>query len=297
MRKRNFSKNIQIIIFSVILLLWIFIPVYWIIKTAFSPEEEAWNLAPSSNLTLNNFRKIFSGKRELAPGEISMEEVTGVSLTISSTINRPLLNTLWVSVLAVTFTMVVSSLAGYNLARFVYPGKKFASSLILFAYVFPPFILMVPMTLILKRIGLTDSLFGLSIVHLAYTIPFATYMLSGYFMGIPRELDEAAMVDGCSRFQAFLRITLPLAAPGLVTVAIFSFVLSWGDVIFATVLINDVDKYTLPLHIGFFLYGGEIVDPGALAATTIFAGLVPALLYLTVQRFVRMGIVAGAVKG
>jgi ABC-type glycerol-3-phosphate transport system permease component len=193
--------------------------------------------------------------------------------------------------------MVVSSLAGYNLARFVYPGKKFASSLILFAYVFPPFILMVPMTLILKRIGLTDSLFGLSIVHLAYTIPFATYMLSGYFMGIPRELDEAAMVDGCSRFQAFLRITLPLAAPGLVTVAIFSFVLSWGDVIFATVLINDVDKYTLPLHIGFFLYGGEIVDPGALAATTIFAGLVPALLYLTVQRFVRMGIVAGAVKG
>jgi len=297
MRKRNFSKNIQIIIFSVILLLWIFIPVYWIIKTAFSPEEEAWNLAPSSNLTLNNFRKIFSGKRELAPGEISMEEVTGVSLTISSTINRPLLSTLWVSVLAVTFTMVVSSLAGYNLARFVYPGKKFASSLILFAYVFPPFILMVPMTLILKRIGLTDSLFGLSIVHLAYTIPFATYMLSGYFMGIPRELDEAAMVDGCSRFQAFLRITLPLAAPGLVTVAIFSFVLSWGDVIFATVLINDVDKYTLPLHIGFFLYGGEIVDPGALAATTIFAGLVPALLYLTVQRFVRMGIVAGAVKG
>lgn len=297
MNKGKLSKNIQIIVFSFILLLWIFIPVYWVVKTAFSPEEEAWNLVPSSNLSLNNFKKIFSGKGGLAPGEVSMEEVTGVSLTISSTINRPLLNTLWVSVLAVAFTMVVSSLAGYNLARFIYPGKKFASSLILFAYVFPPFILMVPMTLILKRVGLTDSLFGLSIVHLAYTIPFATYMLSGYFMGIPRELDEAAMVDGCSRFQAFLRITLPLAAPGLVTVAIFSFVLSWGDVIFATVLINDVDKYTLPLHIGFFLYGGEIVDPGALAATTIFAGLVPAFLYLTVQRFVRMGIVAGAVKG
>jgi ABC-type glycerol-3-phosphate transport system permease component len=122
---------------------------------------------------------------------------------------------------------------------------------------------MVPITVIMNRLRLYDSLSGLILAHLAYTIPFAIYMLRGYFMGIPQELEEAAMVDGCSRFQSFLRITLPLAVPGLVTVAIFSFVMSWGDAVFSIVLLNTQDKYTLPIHIGFFLGEGRVVDPEA----------------------------------
>ncbi len=288
---RRKKKNGWIISFALLLLLWIFIPIYWVLKTSFAPEEEVWGMGLPRNPTLQNFRDIFT------MGQGSMAEVTGAMLSISPTIVTPLGNTLFVAVLAVFLTMLVSSIAAFNLSRFAYRGKQVVSSYILFAYVFPPFILMVPITVMMRRLGLYDSLWGLMLAHLAYTIPFATYMLRGYFLGIPQELEEAAQVDGCSRFHSFIRITLPLAAPGLVTVAIFSFVLSWGDVIFATVLLNTQERYTLPIHIGFFLWGGEIIDPGRLAATALVAGLIPAVLYIAIQRFVQMGLVAGAVKG
>lgn len=290
MRKTNIKKPF-LIISLILLLAWIFIPVYWIMKTSFAPEIEVWGIAPPKNPTLLNFKDIF-----IAP-KGSMAEIVGTYLSISPNIITPLLNTLFVALITVALTMLISSIAAYNLSRFSYRGKQMVSYYILFAYVFPPFILMVPITIILSNIGMFDSLIGLALVHLAYTVPFATYMLRGYFLGIPRELDEVAMVDGCSRFQAFLKVTLPLAAPGLVTVAIFSFVLSWGDVIFSSVLLDTAGKYTLPIHISFFLWGGEIVDPGRLAATAIVAGMIPALLYFAVQKFVKMGLVAGAVKG
>jgi multiple sugar transport system permease protein len=284
-------KRLFLIVASVLLLFWVFFPVYWVLKTSFAPEEEVWNMGLPRNPTLRNFRDIFSVRQG------SMVEVSGAMLSISPTIMTPLRNTLLVATVAVFLTMVVSSIAAFNLSRFSYRGKRVVSSYVLFAYVFPPFILMVPITVVMRRLGLYDSLWGLTLAHLAYTIPFATYMLRGYFLGIPQELEEAAQVDGCSRFQGFVRITLPLSAPGLVTVAIFSFVLSWGDVVFATVLLNTQEQYTLPIHIGFFLWGGEIVDPGRLAATALIAGLVPAFLYIAIQRFVQMGLVAGAVKG
>lgn len=288
--KRRFRFWIPIC--AVVLLLWIFIPVYWVVKTAFAPEDEVWTISPPRRPTLVNFRDIFRGT-----GGTAMAEVAGTMLSISPTIVTPMRNTLLVALGAVSCTVVLSSVAAYNLARFRYRGKRAVSSYILFAYVFPPFILMVPITIVMRRLALYDSLLGLTVAHLAYTLPFATYMLRGYFLGIPQELEEAAQVDGCSRFQSFVRITLPLAAPGLVTVAIFSFVLSWGDVVFSSVLLNTQDKYTLPIHISFFLWGGEIVDPGRLAATALVAGLIPAFLYIAIQRFVRMGLVAGAVKG
>ncbi|MGC8777713.1 MAG: carbohydrate ABC transporter permease [Candidatus Caldatribacteriaceae bacterium] len=291
MTKMRRQKRFFLVIASLLLLFWVFFPVYWVLKTSFAPEEEVWGMGLPRHPTLQNFRDIFTVRRG------SMVEVTGAMLSISPTIVTPLGNTLFVAILAVFLTMMVSSIAAFNLSRFSYRGKRVVSSYILFAYVFPPFILMVPITVVMRRLGLYDSLWGLTLAHLAYTIPFATYMLRGYFLGIPQELEEAAQVDGCSRFQSFVRITLPLAAPGLVTVAIFSFVLSWGDVVFATVLLNTQDQYTLPIHIGFFLWGGEIVDPGRLAATALVAGLIPAFLYIAIQRFVQMGLVAGAVKG
>lgn len=290
MRRTNIKKPF-LIICSTLLLVWIFIPVYWVMKTSFAPEAEVWNMGLPKNPTLLNFKDIFV----IPKG--SMAEVAGTYLTISPTIMTPLFNTLFVATSVVALTMLISSIAAYNLSRFSYRGKQMVSYYVLFAYVFPPFILMVPITVILSHVGMFDSLIGLAVVHLAYTVPFATYMLRGYFLGIPRELDEVAMIDGCSRFQAFLKVTLPLAAPGLITVAIFSFVLSWGDVIFSSVCLNTPEKYTLPIHISFFLWGGEITDPGRLAATAIVAGMIPALLYLAIQKFVRMGLVAGAVKG
>ena len=294
MKRKTLKKvvnNVSLIIASALLVVWIGIPLYWVVKTSFAPAEEVWEMTLPKKPTLQNYIDLF----RLPKGTIA--EVVGTYATISPTIITPLKNSLIVATVVVVITLIVSTTAAYNLSRFSYRGKRLVSYYVLFAYVFPPFILMVPIMLILRFIGLLNSLIGLSIAQLAYTVPFATYMLRGYFMGVPKDLDEAAMIDGCSRFQAFVRVVLPLSLPGLVTVAIFSFTLSWGDIIFPLVCLNTADKYTLPLHVSFYLWGGEITDPGRLAATVILAGMIPVVLYLAIQRFIRMGLVAGAVKG
>ncbi|MEM1575240.1 MAG: carbohydrate ABC transporter permease [Nitrososphaerota archaeon] len=187
-------------------------------------------------------------------------------------------------------------LAGYNLARFYYKGKQIVTYYILFAYIFPTFMLAIPLMVILKQIGLLNTLQGLIFVHLAYTLPYSTLMLRSYFSEIPIELEESALIDGCTRFMSFLRITLPLSAPGLVTSFVFAFTLSWNDLLFALVLLSSTELYTLPLEMNFFLWGGEIVDPVGLSAVAVFTGLVPVILYMVLQKYIIIGLVKGALK-
>jgi multiple sugar transport system permease protein len=269
-------------------LVWIGIPLYWTLKTSISPEAEVWEVFPK-NPTLQNFIDLF------APRAGGWAEIAGITSVLAPTV-IPVRNSLLVALTVASISVVIGSFAGYNLARFSYKGKKIASYYVVFAYVFPPFILMVPLMMTLSHLGLINTLHGLTLVHLAYTVPFSTYMLRGYFMGVPRDLEDAALIDGCSRLQALFRVVLPVAAPGLVTAAIFSFTLSWGDLIFALVTLNSVELYTLPVQTTFFLYGGEVVDPGLLAATIVVGGAVPVILYMIVQKYVVMGLIKGAVK-
>jgi len=265
-------------------------PIYWVVKTSFSPPEGVWDFMPKG-LTLQHYINVLSPERPK-----SFAEVVGTYTAITPSALTPLTNSLIVASITVVLTLVISSFAAYNLTRFTYKGKKFVSYYVLFAYIFPPFILMVPVLFLANLLGLLNNLFALSFVHLTYSVPFATYMLRGYFLGIPKDLDEQALVDGCSNFQVLLKIIMPLALPGIITVAIFSFLYSWGDMIFSLVLLQTQDRFTLPLYISGFLWGGEITDPGSLSAITIIAGLIPVTLFLAIQRYVRMGLVAGAIK-
>ncbi len=285
-------NKLVVCLFVILLLAFICIPLYWVFKTSISPETEVWDKGLPRNPTLKNFIDILSP----APPRGRMAEVVGTYAVITSSALTPLFNSFRVALTTVILTLIVSPLTAYNLARFEYKGKKFVSILILFAYIFPGFILMVPIMYMVASLKLLDNLIILSFVQLAYTTPFSVYMLRGYFMGIPKELEEAALVDGCTRFKVLRKIVLPLALPGLVTVAVFSFTMSWGDVLFPLVLLRTANNYTLPLYMSFYLWGGEITDPGPFSALIIFSAMIPVVLFMAIQRFVRMGLVAGAVK-
>lgn len=284
-------KRLLFFLSIIFLILLVIIPLYWVIKTSFSLPEEAWDLLPPKKPVLHNYFNVLSFERPK-----TMAEVVGIYATITPSALIPLINSLTVAFITVILTLIISSFAAYNLARFSYKGKKFVSYYVLFAYIFPPFILMVPIMFLANVLGVLNNLFALSLIHLTYSVPFSTYMLRGYFLSIPRELDEQAFIDGCSNLQVLLKIILPLALPGLVTVAIFSFVYSWCDMIFSLVIIQTQDKFTLPLYISGFLWGGEITDPCSLSAITVIAGLIPVILFLMIQKYVKIGLVTGAVK-
>jgi multiple sugar transport system permease protein len=160
-----------------------------------------------------------------------------------------------------------------------------------------PFFLMIPLNILINMIKLGDSLIGLILAHLAHTVPFSTWILRGYFMGMPKDIEDSALVDGCSRFQTLWRVVLPISAPGLVTATVFSFTLSWDDLIFALVILSKPRNYTLPLAIAFFMQGGEVYAWGELAASTILATFPPVILYLIIQKYVVSGLTGGAIKG
>ncbi|ABL79012.1 carbohydrate ABC transporter permease [Thermofilum pendens] len=286
---RKLVERLIIFAGSAILLLWIVIPTFWAFKTSISTPEEAWKPLPTK-ITLDNYLSLFNPSLE------AILRGMGIRAALPDPMIVYIRNSLIVSLLASTIGVILGSLAGYNLARFDYKGKRVVTWLVLFAYVFPVFILIVPVLIIVRNLGLYNTLHGLALVHLAYTLPYSTLMMRSYFYGIPRVLEEAALIDGCTRFEALWRVVIPVSVPGFITAFIFSFTLSWNDLLFALVLLSSSRNYTLPIATTFFLWGGEIVDPGGLAATAIFAGLVPSVLYMLVQKYVVAGLIRGAVK-
>jgi multiple sugar transport system permease protein len=286
---RYLLDKIVVVTGILMLLLWIVIPCYWAFKASVSVPEEAWKPLPT-RVTLDNYLSLFNPTLE------AILRGMGIRAALPDPMIVYVKNSLIVSLTASIIGVTLGSFAGYNLARFNYRGKKAVTWLILFAYVFPVFILIVPILIMFRYLGLYNTLIGLAIVHLAYTLPYSTLMMRSYFYGIPRVLEEAALIDGCTRLEALWRVVIPVAIPGFVTAFIFSFTLSWNDLLFALILLGSSRNYTLPIATTFFLWGGEIVDPGGLAATAIFAGLVPSILYMVVQKYVVVGLVRGAVK-
>jgi len=192
--------------------------------------------------------------------------------------------------------VLLSTFAAYSIARMKYRGKNVISVILLFAYLFPGVVLMAPIYLMFSTLNLLNTYHGLIIVHLAVNIPFATWILSGYFQGIPPELEEAAMVDGCSRLGAIFRMILPVSIPGIITAAIYIFTRSWDDLIFPMILFTEEDLYTLPL-VSLNLIYGEYIKWGQLMAAAVTSAAVPAILYMYVQKYLVRGLTAGAVKG
>ncbi|MGQ5655948.1 carbohydrate ABC transporter permease [Streptomyces sp. EKR5.2] len=251
-------------------------PVYWMVDTAFKPAKDAIDPDPSllpTGLTLDNFHRA-----------LDIADFWG-----------PVGRSLIVSLSVVAIGIVVGLLAALAISRFAFRGRKFVIVGILAVQMVPAVSMIIPVFLLLNDLGQYDRLTGLIITYLTFILPFTVWTLRGFVVNIPRELEEAAMVDGCSRTGAFLRVVFPLLAPGLVATSVYGFIQAWNEYLYALMLMSQ-ENQTATVWLGNFTtkHGTEYAP--MMAGSTMMA--VPiVILFLLVQRKMAAGLTAGAVKG
>ena len=206
-------------------------------------------------------------------------------------------NSLGVATLAIIFSLVLSVPAGFGLARFKIPYKELLFVVLLMPLMIPYQTLLTPLYFMFAKLGFANSLIGLAVVHTILQIPFSVYLMRNAFESVPRELEEAAVIDGCSTFVSFRRVFLPLVLPGMVTVALFAFIASWNEFLAALIFMNKETSFTVPImlvsvRIGHF----GSVDWGALQAGILISILPCALIYIFLQKYYVSGLLGGAVK-
>lgn len=206
-------------------------------------------------------------------------------------------NSLFVAATTTVLVIVMSLPAAYALARFKTKLRGIATGWILLSQVFPFILIIIPLFLLLKDIGLINNLLGLILVYSVWSLPFALWMLQGYIAGIPVELEEAGAIDGASRFRTLRSIVLPLLAPGLVATSLFTFISSWNEFFFALVLIQDPMLQTLPLSLARFVGAEGQVQLGQLAAASLLTTIPSLVFFMLIQKKLTSGLLSGAVKG
>jgi N,N'-diacetylchitobiose transport system permease protein len=262
---------------AVLVLLVTVFPIYWMVATGFKrgPDilsfEPKWLPIPG---TLENYRTAI-GKPNF------LQDVA---------------NSVVVVVVTVLVSLVLAFLAALAAARFRFRGRAALIVMLIVVQMVPLEALIIPIYLMLDRAGQTDRLAGIIVTYLTFVLPFSIWTLRGFIVNIPEELEEAAMVDGCTRAGAFRRILFPLVAPGLVATAVFSFIQVWNDYLIAYVLLRSPEKQTLGIWLASFTTNHGTQWGGVMAGSTLFA--IPAVVFfLLVQRRVVTGLTAGAVKG
>jgi ABC-type glycerol-3-phosphate transport system permease component len=270
-RRRRWLGALGLYVLLIALVVPAVFPFYWMAISSIKPEAELFAVNPT-----------------LAPGTFSAEFYT--RLLVGTPFWRYFLNSLIVAGLTMALVCVVAVFAAYALARF-----RFALSLLI-GQMFPSVLLAIPLFVIMSQLGLLDSYVALVIAYLTFALPFTTWMLRGYFMTVPEDLEEAAMIDGCSRMGAMARITLPLAAPGIAATAILGFMLAWNDYLFAAILLNQEELKTLPIGLSGYISPWKI-DYGVLMSGSVMATIPVVLFFILVQRYIIAGLTAGAVKG
>ena len=252
-------------------------PVYWMVATAFKPGSDIFANTPvwfPTHPTLSNF---------------------------SAAIDRPhfwtsVKNSLIVVVAVVTISLVLAFLAALALAKFRFYGRKAFIVLIIGVQMVPLNALIIPIYLVLAKANQVDKLSGLIVTYLTFVLPFTVWTLRGFLLGVPRELEEAAQVDGSTRFGAFVRILLPLIGPGLVATSIFAFIQAWNEYLMASVLVHSAGNQTLTLWLaGFITDRGTAWGP--LMAGATLTALPVVLFFVAIQRRIAFGLTAGAVRG
>jgi len=256
--------------------LWTLVPMYWIIATSLKTDLAVFrenSLIPTQP-TLDNYHKILYQTNFL----------------------MYIRNSLEVAVVTTVLSMVFGSAAAYAIARLQFRGRGTVARSIVVSYLVPGSLLFISLFEVLNELNLTDQLAGLVVVYLSFTLPFCTWLMIGYFRSIPRELEEAALVDGCTRLRALISIILPLTLPALVVVTLFSFTQSWNEFLYALVFISSDSQKTFTVGLIGLIQGDTLPWSLMMAAATL--GLIPPLIvYVISQRWVVSGLAAGSVKG
>jgi multiple sugar transport system permease protein len=278
-------------IFSITLFFFltsILFPFYWMVSSSFKSRAEIAGRAPvyiPGALRLEAYQELFSPAHEAFQN-------FGINI----------LNTLKVALPTAIIAVILSTLGAYAIARLRFKGKNFLLNSILMVYLFPGVLLIIPLFAMLAQIGdrigfqVQDNLGILVFTYLAQTLPVALYMLTNYFRTIPDEIEQAGLIDGCTRFEVIWRITLPLAIPALVSVSIYTFMIAWNEFLYALVFLNEHSMFTMPIKINTIFNDPSPRPHVVMAASTIMT--VPIIiLFLGMERFLEEGLTAGGVKG
>jgi N,N'-diacetylchitobiose transport system permease protein len=277
-RTRALARNGVALVVALVTLF----PIFWMLSTAFKPPTEIYSLTPHplpSHPTWANFANVING----------------------SVIGMPywtfLRNSLVVTLSSVVVSSAVALLAAVAVARFRFRFRTTYLIMLLIVQMLPQQALVIALYLDYRAVNLLDSLVGLTLVYIAFSLPVTIWMLRNFVAAVPRELEEAAAIDGAGPFRVFFRVLLPLVAPGLVTTSVFAFIFAWNEFVFALTFIGtDTSKFTLPIYVTYFFSKGS-VDWGAIMAASVLFTLPVMIFFLIVQRRLRSGLLAGAVKG
>ncbi|MBV9784133.1 MAG: carbohydrate ABC transporter permease [Acidisphaera sp.] len=260
------------------LVLAVVFPLLWMISTALKPNDETFAIPPTlipAHPTLEQFRR----------------------LLVETPFITYFLNSVIVGVCTTLLVIVVAVAGAYGLVRFRFPGRTLIAHLVLFTYMLPAVVLLLPLYLTISAIGLANSLLGLVIAYTTFALPFALWLLRSFIAGIPVELEQAAMIDGAGRIRAFIEVVLPQALPGIISTALFSFVLSWNEYLYALVFINVDDRKTLPPGVLTMLNQNQNVEWALLMAASVLMSVPVLVCFAFLQKHLTAGFGAGSVKG
>ena len=275
-RNKRFIFIRNILVF--IVLLWSLFPFIWMFVTSIKSNAELYNIESNPFIvkdpTFEHIKYLF----------------TDTSFLIWFR------NSIIVSIIVTLLTLIISFLAGYSLSRLRFRGSTFWGLIIFAAYLIPSTLLFIPLVKVMYNLKLIDSIYSLIVAYPTFTVPFATWMLMSYFRNIPFELEESAFIDGANRRQVLFKIIIPTSLPGLVTVILFSFTLSWGELIYSLVFISTVNNKTLPIGIINDLVRGDVYYWGSLMAGGLIASLPLIIVYSFLTNLYVGGLTRGAVK-
>lgn len=263
-------------LFLALVCLYNIVPFVWMVFTSLKTDKEAYAIPPT-----------------FWPQEPTFQAYTQVLLWTN--FPRYFLNSTVISLGSALLSTLIGSLAGYGFSRFVFRGRATLIGIILASQMLPGVLLVGPYFKMLAKVGLYNTYPGLILAFTSITLPFSTWMLKGYIDTVPEELDQAALIDGCTRFGAYSRVILPMIAPGMVATMIFAFLLAWGDLLWVLVLTSGEKMATVTLGLSRLVTQFRIIWPQLMAGSVVGA-LPPVILYLVLQNYLVEGLTAGAVK-
>lgn len=275
-RKNRILKNVLTYGILLIALICTIFPIYWMVKSSLTPNEEMYMPRP-----------------RLLPGALTFEHY--IKLFTTTSFAKNILNSIYVAGITTLLGLVISIVGSYAMTRLKFPGRRFFQKSILLSYLLPTAVMFIPMYVAVSSLGFNDDKNGLLIIYPTFVVPYCCYMLMSYFRAIPYSLEEAALIDGCTRLRSMVSIIIPIALPGVAVVATFAFTMAWNEFLYAMIMTTKPTEQTVTAAISSFRYADHTIW-GQLMSASVVASLPVVILYVVAQSMLISGKADGSVK-